>query len=135
MKSLSVAAKIWAKTVFLNAFFWGAGALFTGNIIEVFKSMLLFFGGFIVTLPLLMLIVPLVNVSALLPYNIAARIAWLTFYLIALIVAFYAVYSKVTTHGFFGSQWRDNSLIGTTIAALVVAVITTRKSLVKLHTQ
>lgn len=38
MKTLSVSAKLWAKTVFLNAFFYGAGALFTGDYWGVFRS-------------------------------------------------------------------------------------------------
>lgn len=134
MITLSVSAKIWAKTVFLNAFFWGVGALFAGDIFEVFKAALYLFGGFVVTLPVLMVMVPLVNISTILPYGINARTAWLAFYFIVLIILFYGLYSKIANDEFYYRNWRGYSVMGTTIAALLVAVITTRKSLVKLFT-
>lgn len=135
MTSISVAAKIWAKTVAMNAVLWGIWGLFTGNMFHAFGSILFLLGGFIVTLPLLMIIVPLVNVSTLLPYGIPAKIAWLTFYLIVLIVLFYGLCSIVQTDSFFKSDTWAGRFTGTTIAGLLIAVITSHRSLNKLYTE
>ena len=133
MRSIPVALKIWMKTVSMNAFLWGVWNLLSGEILEAFGAILLFLGGLIVTLPLLMLIVPLVDVSTLLPYNIPAKIAWLTFNLIVMIILFYGFCSIVISTTFFESHSWAGKLIGHTIGGLLIAVITTRKSLNKLY--
>jgi hypothetical protein len=135
MLSTSVAARIWAKTVFLNAFFTGMVGLLTGEMVNVFLSIVVLLGGFILTLPLLMLIVPLVTMSARLPYNIPAKSAWLTFFLSILIVLFYWLLSMVTNDGFFEGRSWIGRLAGTTIGGLLIAVLTTRRSLNKLYTK
>lgn len=134
MQSISVAARIWAKTVVLNAVLWGMWGLLTGNMFHAFGSILFLLGGFIVTLPLLMIIIPLVNISTLLPYGIPAKVAWLTFYLIGLIILFYGFFSIVQTGSFFKGDTWAGQFTGTTIAGLLIAVITTRRSLKKLYT-
>lgn len=135
MTSISVAAKIWAKTVSMNAVLWGIWGLLTGNMFHAFGSILFLLVGFIVTLPLLMIIVPLVNVSTVLPYGIPAKIAWLTFFLIVLIVLFYGLCSIVQTDSFFRSDTWAGQFTWTTIGGLLIAVITTRRSLNKLYTE
>jgi hypothetical protein len=134
MKSLSVTVKIWAKTVALNAFLWGAACMLKGDIWEALGSILFLLGGFIVTLPFLMLIFPLVNVSTLLPYSIPAKTVWLTFYLIGLIILFYGLFSLVKSDTFFKSYSWTGQFMGTSIGGLLIAVITSRKSLNKLYT-
>lgn len=79
-----------------------------------------------------MLIVPLVNISTLLPYNIAGRTAWLTMFLAGLIILLFCVYSKIIGDEFFHHSLGITQIMYSTLAALLVAVITTRKSLVKL---
>jgi hypothetical protein len=133
MISLSVAARIWVKTVAMNAFLWGVWSVLRGNIWEAFGSVLLLLGGFIVTLPLIMFIVPLVNVSALLPYSVPAKITWLAFYLIIMIILFYRLFSHVESNIFFEANSWAGKLMGTTIGGLLIAVVTTRKSLNKLY--
>ena|SRR5687768_15028387 len=134
MISIPVAAKIWAKTVIMNAFLWGVWHVLRGDIREAFWSMLFLLAGFIVTLPLLIFIVPLVNVSTLLPYSIPAKKAWLTFYLIVMIILFYGLFSIVESDTFFESHSLSSQLMGTTIGGLLIAVLTTRRSLNKLYT-
>jgi hypothetical protein len=133
MMSISVAAKIWAKTVVMNAFLWGIWSELTGNILQALGSLLFLLGGFIVTLPLLMFIVPLVNISTRLPYNIPAKTAWLTFYLIGMIILFYGLFSLVYSDTFFNSELWASQLTVSTIGGLLIAVLTTRKSLNKLY--
>ena len=125
MISLSVAIRIWVKTVVLNAFLWGVWNVLRGSIWEALGSILLLLGGFVVALPLLMFIVPLVNVSTLLDYSIPAKIAWLTFYLIIMIILFYRLIPIGDSLAF--------QLTGFTIGGLLIAVVTTRKSLNKLY--
>jgi hypothetical protein len=134
MLSTSVAARIWAKTVFLNAFFTGMFGLLTGEMINVFVSIVVLIGGFILTLPLLMIITPLVAMSARLPYNIPAKSAWLTFFLSILIVLFYWLLSNITNGGYLEGRFWIGQLAGTTIGGLLIAVLTTRRSLNKLYT-
>ena len=134
MRSISVAIKIWAKTVALNAFLWGIVSLLKGNIWESLGAILFLLLGFIGTLPLLMLIFPLVNVSTLMPYSIPAKTAWLTFYLIGLIILFYGLFSLVKSDTFFKSYSWTGQFMGTSIGGLLIAVITSRKSLNKLYT-
>ncbi len=125
MISLSVAIRIWVKTVALNAFLWGVWNVLRGSIWEALGAILLLLGGFVVTLPLLMFIVPLVNVSTLLDYSIPAKIAWLAFYLIIMIILFYRLIPIGDSLAF--------QLTGFTIGGLLIAVVTTRKSLNKLY--
>lgn len=135
MKPLYVTARIWLKTVFLNAFFWGIGALVTGDIFEVFTTVLLLIGGFIVTAPMIMLTLPLVKVSEKLPYGIPARIAWLAFYHIVVIILFYMLFSLIINNAVYKSNSFAARSMGFTIAGVVVSIITTRTSLNKLYTQ
>src|SRR5688572_30180206 len=123
MISIPVAAKIWAKTVVMNAFLWGVWHVLRGDIWEAFWSMLFLLAGFIVTLPLLMFIVPLVNASTLLPYSIPAKTAWLTFYLIGLIILFYGLFSLVKSERFFKSYSWTGQFLGTSIGGLLIAVV------------
>ena len=134
MKSLSVSAEIWAKTVGMNAFLWGIGGMLTGDLFHAFGSILFLLGGFILTLPLLMVIVPLVNVSAWIPYGVPAKMAWLTFYLIILIILFFMVFSKIESDTFYKSHSWASQLMGTSIGGLFVAVLSSRRSLSKLYT-
>jgi hypothetical protein len=134
MQSLAVSARIWGKTIFLNACFFGLGGIFTGDIFRVLGAGLLLIGGFVCTLPLLLLMVPLVNISALLPYKLAARIAWLAFYLIIIVILFCLFFSLVEKGAAFVSNSYANQLMTTGISGVLVAVLTTRKSLKKFYT-
>jgi hypothetical protein len=135
MTPLSVTARIWAKTVLLNVFFWGMGALYNGDIFDMLGSAVLFIGGIVATPPMIMLMLPLVKISEELPYGIPARIAWLTFYLILLIVLFYTALSLIENNVVYKSNSFTARLMGTALASLFVSVITTRSSLNKLYTQ
>jgi hypothetical protein len=134
MTHVSVAVRLWAKTVVLNAVFWGVGGVFIGEYWRLPASFLFLLGGFLVTLPLLMLISPLVRLSTWFPYSIPAKIGWLTFSLALMIVIFYSAASLIIEQKLFAHNSPVNTMMGTTLAGLLVAVLTTRKSLVKLHT-
>lgn len=133
MTHVSVAIRLWAKTVALNAVFWGAGGVFIGEYWRIMAAMLFMVAGFLVTLPLLMLIAPLVRLSTWFPYSIPAKIGWLTFSLALVIIIFYSAASLIIEQKLFNHDSPVNTMMGTTLAGLLVAVLTTRKSLVKLH--
>ena len=134
MTPLYVAVRLWAKTVALNGVLYGLSGLFTGELWRVPASILLFIAGFIVTLPLLMLITPLVRLSTWLPYSNSAKIGWLSFSLLLVIIIFYSATSLIVEQNLFIHNSPINTMMSCTIGGLLVAVFTTRKSLIELHT-
>jgi len=132
MKTFFISLKIWAKTVFLNACLLGLGAVYSKEP-EVFDTLLvLLIGGFLITAPLLLFIEKLVRLSLRMPYGINARIALLFFSLVILIMFFYLFMVWL-----FGDHLEIKgilSLTGVTSVALLIAVLTTRKSLIKINT-
>jgi hypothetical protein len=134
MTSISVAARIWLKAVFLFGISIGFIATMTGDIFGLLLAALAFFFGFIIALPLLLPIFALVEISKRLSkYSIPARIAWLTFYLILLFYFYYELFANISGFNEFRSFFAY--LIFFTIGVLLVAVLSTRKSLNKLYTQ
>jgi len=126
---LSVAFKIWARTLLINAVlmivavpagiilggFWaalGAGAI-----------------GFLFTLPLMLLITPLVKLSMKLPYDATARIFWLWFYLEALIVLFYRLFYALINLLVSFREGAFYLMAFVTSMALLIAILWTKKSL------
>jgi hypothetical protein len=134
MTPVFVAVKLWAKTVAMNAVLYGMSGLFAGELWRVPASVLFLIAGFIVTLPLLMLITPLVRLSTWLPYSVPAKIGWLSFSLLLVIIIFYSATSLIIEQNLFTHNSPINTMMGCTITGLLVAVFTTRKSLIKLHT-
>jgi uncharacterized membrane protein len=134
MTPVFVAVKLWAKTVAINAVLYGMSGLFAGELWRVPASVLFLIAGFIVTLPLLMLITPLVRLSTWLPYSIPAKIGWFSFSLLLVIIIFYSATSLIIEQNLFDRNSPINTMMGCTITGLLIAVFTTRKSLIKLHT-
>src|SRR5690348_13097851 len=90
-----VAIKIWARTLLINAilmvFTVPAGIIIGG----FFGTLGAAAAGFILALPLLLLITPLVKISTKLPYSASASLFWLWFYLELLIVLFYILFFEL----------------------------------------
>ncbi|WP_207512232.1 hypothetical protein [Longitalea luteola] len=135
MTSVSIAVKIWAKTLMMSATLLSIGFTFAEEFFAVFICMIVLIGGFIVTLPLLMLITPLVKASVWLPYEVPAKIAWLTFWLALLILLLYVWISMLLHGAAFEEDSLLNLILAATLAGLLFAVITTRKSLKKLYSE
>jgi hypothetical protein len=91
-------------------------------------------GGFIITLPWLVFIILIVKASTWLPYSNAAKIGWLTFGFIVLIIIIYSIACLIMDQNLIHYDPEDLEVIFITILALAIAVITTRKSLIKLYT-
>jgi hypothetical protein len=115
--------------------FVGFAAIFEGDLLNIFLAALAFVLGFIISLPLLLPIFSLVDLSKrLLHYNIPARIAWLMFYLVLMFSLFYALVAKGFDNRIIGFNKAFVQFIFITTGILLIAVLTTRKSLNKLYT-
>jgi hypothetical protein len=135
MKSIYIAVRIWAKTVFLFGVFVGFAAMLEGDFSDIFIAALAFIFGFIISLPLLLPIFSLVDLSKrLLSYNIPARIAWLTFYLVLVFSIFYVLVASISKNRIIGLDKSFVQFVFITTGILLIAVLTTRKSLNKLYT-
>jgi len=126
---LSIAFKIWARTLLINAVLMivavPAGIILGGFFPALAAAVI----GFLFTLPLLLFITPLVKITMKLPYDSTARIAWLWFYLELLIVVFYMLFFELlnmVVHFRDGAFWL---MAFATSMALVIAILWTKKSL------
>ena len=124
-----VAVKIWARTLLINAilmvFTVPAGIIIGG----FFGTLGAAVAGFILTLPMLLLITPLVKISIKLPYTATARIFWLWFYLEALIGLFYFLFFELVSLLVNGKQGAFYLMAFATSVSLLLAMIWTKKSL------
>lgn len=134
MGSVSIAVKLWAKTVTMNAIVFGILGLVEGEFKQAAIAIILLVGGFIITLPWLVVIILIVKVSTWLPYSNSAKIGWLTFGLTVLIIIIYSIACLIMDQNLIGYGSEEVRVIFTTILGLVVAVITTRKSITELYT-
>lgn len=134
MSSVSIAVKLWAKTVTMNAILFGILGLAGGEFKRAAIAVILLVGGFIITLPWLVFIILIVKASTWLPYSNSAKIGWLTFGLIVLIIIIYSIACLIMDQNLIHYGPEEMGVIFITILALVIAVITTRKSLIKLYT-
>jgi hypothetical protein len=134
MSSVSIAVKLWAKTVTMNAVLYGISGLAGGEFERAAIGVILLVGGFIITLPWLVFIILIVKASTWLPYSNSAKIGWLTFGLIVLIIIIYSIACLIMDHNLIHYGSEELGVIFTTILALAIAIITTRKALIKLYT-
>jgi len=133
MKTILTSVKIWAKTVFLNAFLFAFWGIFSREAETFIIAIVMLIGGFFVTAPLLLFVEKLMRLSIKLPYSIPARIAWLFYNLVILIVFFYLfVFGVIGDHAFDIKSVLPAT--GVTSVALLIAILTTRKSLNKINT-
>lgn len=130
MGSIKIGLLIWYKTIIVTAFLFAGITMFNNAGNALLGLVVILFGGLILTCPLLLLIIPVVGWSEKIPYNIQGRMAWLTFYLAALIIGMFALFTRHTFTNEFVSR-----VMGMTIAGVLVAVVFTRQSLTKLYNQ
>lgn len=123
--------KIWAIAIFLNAFFFGIIELLSGDIWAAMGSVIIFMMGYVIGLPLWLLIWVLTEVILNLPYTAAGRICWLVGVLAVFVALFYAVAAWIVFGDFTLNKPYVGLLTGTTIAALITALCWNRKSFVQ----
>jgi hypothetical protein len=133
MSAFSVAKKLWFRTVFLNAMFVGISMIFSVDGIGILLAIGILTVGYVVTLPLLLLIVPVIKISQKLPYNTVAKIAWVACGMVVIIVLFYTVFGWIIGGVFYAGTWLT-ILMDVTIGALLTTVWWIRKSFITLYT-
>lgn len=125
---LFVSIKLWARAIFLNAIIVGTtlAIMEPGFGVAVFFVL---FGGFLLTAPLLIFIIPAVSFARKLPYNYPAKVAWLAFVMILLVLSFYGAIVLLINENLITST-EGQPIIAGSSGAVVFAVLWTRRSLI-----
>jgi hypothetical protein len=137
---LSIAVKIWAKTISIAIIIGAICVLSEGVFCAlVFVGLAVIF-GFFITSPLLIIYSPLVKWSSLLPYSNQSRMAGLIFFLslFYLLIFIGLMLSEAGSHGIYNKVIvsKEGAIFMLSIIVVqFIAVRTTRKSLYKLYEQ
>lgn len=135
--SVSVAARIWAKTNFLVILI----IAITGIVSEEGGWVILFIGlalilGFFITSPLLIVISPIVKLSGALPYTRQSKMIWLIFFLFIMYWLIFIGLRLMAGDHYHGIVSKEEALFMLSIIVVqFIAVRTTRKSLYKFYDQ
>ena len=131
--AILVGVKVWLATVLFNAVLFTIGICWNAGIMGVFGGSMFLFLGCLVSSPLLLLIVPVINLSRRLPYTTAARISWMGFWLAALIVSFYQFGDWLFTGKFFNYNIDLFKVSSVTTLALLLSIMINLKGLKSLN--
>ncbi len=134
---LSVAVRIWAKSVAITILICSLNLLFEGGLwlMILFSGLALIF-GFFITSPLLIIISPLVDWSAMMPYANRSKMTWLIFFLSVLYLLIVIGFCCIIQCNFNGMFSKEMALFFLIILVVeFIAVRTTRRSLYKLYEQ
>jgi hypothetical protein len=134
MTTISASIHIWVKTLIINFLLMVLGAVVALKGFDILAAFVFFFIGIIATVPLLLFINPVVVLSKkFTQYGIPARIAWLTFYLMVMVLLFYLLFSSFTTEKVFRKNSELAGQMAVTMVSLVLSVYINRKSLKELY--
>ena len=129
----AVGLKIWGCTIFFGGIIAGVIGFINHNFSGMLMGLMMLAGGFIVTSPLLFVIIQLVKLSMRLPYGIAAKKVWLWFSLALLIVLFFLCISWISGNAIL---LRDLYILtGITLLALSLAMLCVPQSLRDIYKQ
>jgi len=129
--SIWVGIKIWARAIAINAGLWFVGSLLFGEMEGVLLAVFFLFAGFFFTLPLLLLVMPLVYFSCRLPYSLHSKICWLGFYLLLIAVAFLLIILTFFNSGFQFVK-TDYRLIGCVCVSIIISLALSRRSIAQI---
>ena len=131
---LSVAVRIWAKSLSLIMLFGAIGCIVSGEIWGVLFVGLGLLFGFFITSPLLIVISPLVQWSSRMPYANISKMTWLIFFLAVFHQLIFTGICCLVQGNFNGLFSKGSALIFLSIIFVqFIAVITTRKRLYILY--
>jgi hypothetical protein len=134
MTNSNVAITIWWKTILINALFTGAWAVFGVGAQVILVIMVLVVGGFIVTMPLLLLISLLVKLQRSIPYAPHVRYAWFRSMLVLIVWLFYTLIQLIVVREWPPRDWIYYAAGISTSLAVVTAIAFTRRDIVSLPT-
>jgi len=135
--SVSVAARIWAKTNFLAILIIAIAGIMSkeGGWVILFIGLALIL-GFFITSPLLIVISPIVKLSGALPYTRQSRMFWLIFFLFIMYWLIFIGLRLMAGDRYHGIVSKEEALFMLSIIVVqFIAVRTTRKSLYKFYEQ
>jgi hypothetical protein len=135
--SVSVAARIWAKTNFIVILIIAIAGIMSreSGWVILFIGLALFF-GFFVTSPLLIVISPMVKLSGALPYTRRSRMIWLIFFLFLMYWLIFIGLRLMAGDHYHGVVSKEEALFMLSIIVVqFIAVRTTRASLYKFYEQ
>ena len=134
MTTISASIHIWVKTVFINTFFILLRAVLTYEGLDVLWAIVFLIVGTVATLPLLLFINPVVALSKMFTqYAISARMAWLTFYLMIMMLLFYLLISWICSVELFKKNSELAVWMAGTMVSLVISMYINRKALKELY--
>ena len=134
--SLSVAVRIWAKSLSISMAFGTILALRSGEFGVVIFMLLALLFGFFITSPLLIIISPLVQWSSMLPYANRSKMTWLIFFLSVLHLLLLIAVCSIVQGNFNDMLSNELGLFYLSIIIVqFIAVRTTRKRLYTLYEQ
>ena len=127
--------KIWGITVFINALAWLLISLLTVKLPGILLSVIFLFGGLVFSMPLLLIIIPLVYFSCKLPYSFPGKIYWLGFYLMGLLYLFFKGLESILGEWFTEIMDAGINLVIVAWVALVVSLYINRAAIIKLDNE
>ena len=134
--AFKISLSIWARTLLFNIILVGIYAFYEEGFKAVFGLILMAIGAFIITLPLLIIINPLVKWMASISYSPASRLASLGFLLILLAIGCY-VLGGVLVWFVAGTEiFTDRILhlvVFVTVIAVILATWSVKTSFIKLN--
>jgi hypothetical protein len=133
MHPFGVAIRLWFRTVLLTGLLYAAGLMVDLHFAGVLIVIAMLTIGFVVTFPLLLIIVPVVGMSRRLPYNNPAKISFVTFGMVLVIMLFYGAFGWIIDGNFISETGWLRAAMGATLLALLFAVVWTRRSFLKLY--
>ena len=135
VNSVSVAARIWAKTNVILVLMVAKGGLMSedSDCVGLFIGLALIF-VFFLTSPLLIIISPIIKLSGALPYTKQSKMIWLIFLLFLMYSLLFIGLRLMDGEGHHGIVSKDEVLfLLSIIVAQIIVVRTTRKSLYKFY--
>lgn len=134
MTTMSASIHIWVKTVFINFILIVLNAVVTNNLFDLFDAIVFLVTGLIATVPLMLFVNPVVILSKMFTqYGIPARMAWLTYCLMLMVLLFYWLISLITADELFKKNSEMVQWVAGTMVSLVISMYINRKNLKELY--
>ena len=133
---LSVAVRIWAKSLIITMLLGTILVLRSGEIWAIVVMLGALFFGYFITSPLLIVISPLVEWSSIMPYANHSKMTWLIFFLAVLHLLIFTGICSLVDGNFNDVFSKESALFFLSIIVVqFIAVLTTRKRLYTLYEQ
>ncbi len=134
--AFKISLSIWVRTLLFNIILVSIYAFYEAGFKAVFGLILMTIGAFIITLPLLIIINPLVIWMASISYSPGSRLASLGFLLILLAIGCYALGAVLVWFVAGTEIFTDkimHRIVFATVVAIILATWSVKSSFIKLN--